>query len=168
MKMSTPSMGTSFPPTWVVIDNGNASDSVVADKIASYLMAKFPPVLAVKKEITRDTDPDSVDFMVHGIIIIGGPASYREAPSKWAEKYLMKMDPGWVYKETKADFFITRTTPAYETNAENAFLISSIAGQFPWLTVFNIAGTRAAGTVKAGAKFCAGEVSGIWIDDTKQ
>jgi hypothetical protein len=163
-----PSFGTSFPPTWVVIHNGNVSDKAVADKIVSYLMSQFPPVLAVSKEVAPDADPDSMDFMVHGIIIVGGPACWWPSTSHWHLTYLLAMDPGWKNEGTEADpvWHVVRTSPALDVRDMTASLISSIAGQFPWLTVFNVAGF--VDSVKAGDLFCAGERSGIWIGDTKQ
>lgn len=172
--MTTPSLpgvgSTSFPPTWVVIHNGNASDSAVADTIVSYLMSQFPPVLAVSREVAPDADPDPMDFMFHGVIIVGGPACWWPSASHWHLAYLLAMDPGWKNKgtETAPVWVIVRKDPAFETSVSGAQLITSIAGQFPWLAVFNVAGMDAPDAVKAGDKFCAGERSGIWIGDVKQ
>jgi len=174
--MTTPSLpalpgvgSTAFPPTWVVIHNGNASDKAVADKIVSYLMSQFPPVLAVSTEVAPDADPDPMNFMFHGVIIVGGPSAWT-ATSKWHLTYLAAMDPGWKNIGTEAApvWVMARKTPAFQTTDPDCQLINSIAGQFPWLAVFNVAGWTDLSTVKAGDKFCAGERSGIWIGDVKQ
>ena len=174
--MTTPALpalpgvgGTAFPPTWVVIHNGNTSDAAVADKIVAYLMAQFPPVLAVSREVAPDADPDPMDFMFHGVIIVGGPPCWWPSTSHWHLAYLLAMDPGWKNEgtETVPVWHIVRKSPALDVLNTTASLISSIAGQFPWLSVFNVAGAGA-DSVKAGDLFCAGERSGIWIGDTKQ
>jgi hypothetical protein len=174
--MTTPTLpalpgvgSTAFPPTWVVIHNGNASDKAVADTIVSYLMSQFPPVLAVSREVAPDADPDPMDLMFHGVIIVGGTTCWT-APSKWHLAYMTAMDPGMKNKGTEAApvWVYARKSPALEVSGSGSQLISSIAGQFPWLAVFNVQGWNAIDTVHAGDKFCAGERSGIWKGDVKQ
>lgn len=163
--------GVIFPPTWVVIHNGDASDKAVADAIVAYLMAKFPPVLAVTREVLPEEDPDPLDLMVHGVIIVGGPVCWWPGTSHWHMAYLEAMDPGWVNRGTEAApiwLIVQKEPKAYETNAAMACLISSVAGALPWLSVWNVAGMTREATVQAGELFCAGETLGVWVNKVKQ
>lgn len=170
LPFEVPTLGAVFPPTWVVIDCGDASDKTVSEAIVSYLMSKFPPVLAVRREVLPEDEPDPLDLMAHGVIIVGGPAVWWAGKSHWHMKYLGAMDPGWVNKGTDAApiwWIVQKAPTAYETNAQLAALISSVTGQFPWLTVFNVAGEIFTATVQAGELFCAGETKGVWINKVK-
>ena len=165
-----PTFGPVFPPTWVVIDCGDPGDKAVSEAIVAYLMAKFPPVLAVRREVLPADEPDPIDLMAHGVIIVGGPAPWWTGASHWHMTYLVAMDPGWVNKGTEAApvWKIAQTDPAVETADAKACLISSVVGGLPWLAVYNVAGMTAEGTVQAGELFCAGETKGIWINKVKQ
>jgi len=159
-----------FPPTWVVIDNGHPSDKEVSEKIVDYLMTKFPPVIAVRKEVPPKEEPDPLDFMFHGVIIVGGPACWWPGETKWHMKYLEAMDPGWENRGTEEApiFWIVKREPKpYETIHEMACLISSTTGEFPWLSVWNVAGMSGYATVQAGELFREGERRGIWINKVK-
>lgn len=159
-----PTLGMIFPPTWIVIDNGDPGDVEVSNKVVNYLMTKIPPVFATRKQVNPGEEPDSIDLMAHGIVIVGGPVA-----NKFLQKYLASMDPTWVNKGTEAApnwYLVRKTDTAYETNNTMACLITSCQGSFPWLTVYNIAGMSREATAKAGDLFCAGNLKGIWIDST--
>lgn len=167
--IEAPSLGVMFPPTWLVIHNGNPIDKEVATKIADYLMSKMPPLIAMAREILPDADPDPMDLLAHGIIIVGRPTSWSSA-SKWHLKYLEAMNPGWENKgtvETPLWMIVQKNETIYETDNILATIISSTMGAFPWLTVWNVVGYTDAATVQAGELFCAGETKGIWIDKQK-
>ena len=154
-----------FPPTWVVIDNGHPSDAEVSKKIVSYLRTRFPPVLAVRRVVPTGEEPDPMDLMAHGVIVVGGPAA-----NPFLDRYLARMDPTWENRGTEAApmWWIVKGEPIkYETNYHMSCLITSCRGTFPWLRVYNVAGQSAYATVDAGDLFCAGETRGVWINKTK-
>jgi len=163
-------LGVIFPPTWLVIHNGNPVDKEVAEKIVDYLMTKMPPVIAMAREILPDADPDPMDLLAHGIIIVGGPAAWWPSASHWHLKYLEAMNPGWENKgtpETPIWMIVQKNETIYETDNIMSAVISNVMGAFPWLTVWNVVGYTDAATVQAGELFCAGEMKGIWIDKQK-
>jgi hypothetical protein len=175
LPIELPTLGAVFPPTWVVIDNGHPSDKAVSEKIVDYLMTKFPPVLAVRREVPAGEEPDPADLMAHGVIAVGGVGA-----QPWLRKYNEKMDPRVEENDGTVDFVepiarpihIVKKEPAYdhacvEDTTLGQFLISSCTGAFPWLTVFQVNGYFAEDTVKAGDKFCEGETKGIWVGGVK-
>jgi len=164
-----------FPPTWLVIDNGNPSDGAVSEKIVAYITTKFPPVLARRKVIEKGTEPDPFDLLAHGIIVVGGTCA-----NPWLAKWNEKMDPKWMEHDGTFDFkepiafplHIVKKAPEpidiiCEAEKEHSCLISSCMGMLPWLTIFQVAGYHAEDTVTAGELFCAGERRGIWTNKTK-
>lgn len=162
-----------FPPSWVVIDNGHPTDKETSEKIVEYLMAKFPPVVAVRREVLSEEEPDPLDLMAHGIIIVGGPGA-----NAFLRKYNEKMDPRYEENDGTLDFvdialplhMVKKEPEPYDhicVDTAEQLLISSCMGALPWLTVFQVAGYHAAGTVKAGEKFCEGETKGIWVNGEK-
>jgi len=160
-------LGVVFPPTWIVIHNGDPSDKAVAEKIVDYLMTKLPPVIAMMREVLPEETPDPMDLLAHGVIIVGGPACWWPGESHWHMKYFEKMDPGWENKGTLETpvWMIVQTEPeVYETDSTLAAVITSVMGAFPWLNVFNVAGYTVGATVQAGELFCEGKLRGIWID----
>lgn len=156
-----------FPPTWVVIDNGYPTDKETSEKIVDYLSKRVPPVIAFRREVPPDQDPDPLDIRAHGIIIVGGPKCWWPSESKWHWKYLSKMNPGWlnIGSVEAPDFQIFKNS--YITKDEMACLISKASGELPWLEVWNVAGISAEATVQAGELFCSGEIMGVWINKVK-
>lgn len=159
--------GTMFPPTWVVIDNGDLVDKQVSEQIVAYLTSKVPPVLAARREVPLGQQPDPMDLMAHGVIVVGGPVA-----NPWLSTY--SFNPGWLNKGTpEVPVWVLFKeqilgVPTYETAAPMACLITSSMGSLPWLTVMNVAGMTRESTVQAGELFCLGETKGIWINMEKQ
>lgn len=151
--------GAAFPPTWVVIDNGDLVDKEVSEKIVAYLTSKMPPVLAARRYVPTGENPDPMDLMANGVIIVGGPIA-----NPFLANY--NFDPGWLNKGTTAvpSWYIANADPVYETNAPMAALITSCVGAFPWLTVCSVGGMTREATLQAGELFCDGETKGIWIN----
>ena len=152
--------GTMFPPTWVVIDNGDLVDKLVSERIVAYLTSKAPPVLAARREVPLGQKPDQMDLMAHGVIIVGGPVA-----NPWLSNY--SFNPGWLNKGTPEVPIWVIANSNYETAADMACLITSAMGSLPWLTVMNVAGMTRESTVQAGELFCLGETKGIWINMEK-
>lgn len=167
-----------FPPTWMVIHNGSAEDKASAEKIAEYLMSKLPPVFAQVKEVKPTEEPDPIDLMAHGIVIIGGPGCWFNggAGSKWCWDLLKSMDPGWENRGTEdsPDWWAvkeaTEEAEAYavQCTGDGSFaIISSVMGAFPWLTLWNVGGCGKTDTADAVELLLKGETKGIWIGGEK-
>lgn len=157
-----------FPPTWVVIDNGNPGDKAVSEKIVEYLGNRLPPLFLRRVEVPPGETPDPFDLKAHGVIAVGGPSAHYG----WLPKYNEQMDPKFIEDDGSLDFgidggvalpiHIVKSEPEPAELVGSGFLISSCVGDLPWLRIYMVAGIRAEDTILAGDMFCQGETRGVW------